>query len=182
MPLFSPSISSPGIVHLGFFYFLFPLRVSFARAWFIYLLLFCRFSAWLLLLEEAQGLGENVCELLSNILFVVSFFCCSTSCLFFLSFLFLVGNVMRITQVLHHPLMSHQLARLPHPVILQCLLLLPVAVRLFVRKIAPCVNSFAQQEEVIKSYSTFLLFMWELHLYFYFPLYIIMLWTANLYL
>ena len=86
---------------------------------------------------------------------------CLHSFIFCICILFLVGNVMQITQVLHHPLMPHQLARLHHPVILQCLLLLPVVVRLFVRKIAPCVNCFAQQEEVINSYSTLLLFLCE---------------------
>ena len=79
----------------------------------------------------------------------------------FIFFCFWFGNVMQITQVLHHPLMPHQLASLPHPVILQCPLFVPVAVRLFGRKIAPCVNCFAQQEEVINSCSTLLLFLCE---------------------
>ena len=53
---------------------------------YFYMPLFRRFSAWLLLVEEAQGLGKNVCELLSNILFtlVYHFFCLSASSLFFL--------------------------------------------------------------------------------------------------
>ena len=66
---------------------------------YFYMLLFCRFSAWLLLVEEAQGLGKNVCELLSNILFLVYHF--SVDLLhaysFYLFLLFAFRNVMQIT-------------------------------------------------------------------------------------
>ena len=48
--------------------------LRFAFLGFDYYLLLVADLAWLLLLEEVQGLEENVCELLSHILFVLSFF------------------------------------------------------------------------------------------------------------